>query len=48
MDWFLYDRDLRHEKVKKETLAQVSCEFCETYKNTVFTEHLRETDSETK
>ena len=27
--------------LKKETLAQVfSCEFCETSKNTVFTEHL--------
>ena len=28
--------------IKKETLAQVfSCEFCEIYKNTFFTEHLR-------
>ena len=27
--------------IKKETLAQVfSCEFCETSKNTFFTEHL--------
>ena len=27
--------------LKKETLAQVfSCEFCEIYKNTLFTEHL--------
>ena len=27
--------------IKKETLAQVlSCEFCEIFKNTVFTEHL--------
>ena len=30
--------------IKKETLAQVfSCEFCETSKNTFFTEHLRAT-----
>ena len=28
--------------VKKETLAQVfSCEFCEIFKDTFFTEHLR-------
>ena len=28
--------------MKKETLTQVfSCEFCEIYKNTFFTEHLR-------
>ena len=28
--------------IKKETLAQVfSCEFCEIFKNTFFTEHLR-------
>ena len=27
--------------IKKETLAQVfSCEFCEIFKNTFFTEHL--------
>ena len=32
----------------KETLAQVlSCEFCETFKNTFFTEHLRMTASMT-
>ena len=31
---------------KKETLAQVfSCEFCEIFKNTLFTEHLRVTAS---
>ena len=30
--------------IKKETLAQVfSCEFCENFKNTFFTEHLWET-----
>ena len=33
-DWFLYENGIRHERVKKETLAQVfSCEFCETSKN---------------
>ena len=32
--------------IKKETLAQVfSCEFCEIFKNTIFTEHLRTTAS---
>ena len=32
--------------IKKETLAQVySCEFCETYNSTIFTEHLRMTAS---
>ena len=32
--------------IKKETLAQVlSCEFCESFKNTFFTEHLRTTAS---
>ena len=32
--------------LKKETLAQVfSCEFCEIFKNTFFTEHLRTTAS---
>ena len=32
--------------IDKETLAQVfSCEFCEIYKNTFFTEHFQETDS---
>ena len=30
--------------IKKETLAQVfSCEFCETFKKTLFTEHFRVT-----
>ena len=30
--------------IKKEALAQVfSCEFCEIFKNTFFTEHLRMT-----
>ena len=30
--------------IKKKTLAQVlSCEFCKTFKNAVFTEHLRAT-----
>ena len=34
--------------IKKETRAQVfSCEFCEIFKNTFFTEHLRTTASET-
>ena len=34
--------------MKKETLAQVfSCEFCEIFKNTFFTEHFRETASVT-
>ena len=33
--------------IKKETLAQVfSCKFCETSKNTFFTEHLQVTASE--
>ena len=33
--------------IKKETLAQVySCEFCETFKNTFFREHLRKAASE--
>ena len=33
--------------LKKETLAQVfSCEFCEIFKNTLFTEHLWVTVSE--
>ena len=33
--------------IKKKTLAQVfSCEFCETSKNTFFTEHLQVTASE--
>ena len=32
--------------IKKETLAQVfSCEFCEIFKNTFFTEHLQTTAS---
>ena len=32
--------------INKETLAQVfSCEFCEIFKNTFFTEHLRTTAS---
>ena len=32
--------------LKKESLAQLfSCEFCEIYKNTFFTEHLRTTTS---
>ena len=32
--------------IKKETLAQVfSCEFCEIFKNTFFTEHLWTTAS---
>ena len=32
--------------IKKESLAQVfSCEFCEIFKNTFFTEHLRATVS---
>ena len=27
MDWFLYDRDLRHERVKKDTVKHVkACE----------------------
>ena len=35
--------------IKKESLAQVfSCEFCEFFKNTFFTEHLRVTASETE
>ena len=34
------------EFIKKETRAQVfSCEFCEIFKNTFFTEHLRMTAS---
>ena len=34
--------------IKKETLAQVfSCEFCEVFKNTIFTEHLWTIASET-
>ena len=33
--------------IKKEALAQVfSCEFCEIFKNTFFTEHFRETATE--
>ena len=33
--------------MKKETLTQVfSCDFCEIFKNTVFTEHLRMTASD--
>ena len=33
--------------MKNETLAQVfSCEFCETFKNTSFTDHLQPTASE--
>ena len=33
--------------IKKESVAQVfSCEFCEIFKNTFFTEHLRTTYSE--
>ena len=33
--------------IKKETLAQVfSCDFCEIFQNTFFTEHLRATASE--
>ena len=33
--------------IKKETLAQMfSCEFCETFENTFFTEHLWTTASE--
>ena len=33
--------------IKKQTLAQVfSCEFCEIYKNTFLTEHLRATVSQ--
>ena len=33
--------------IKKEILAQMfSCEFCEIFKNTFFTEHLRTTASE--
>ena len=33
--------------IKKETLAQVfSCELCEIFKNTFFTEHLLATASE--
>ena len=33
-------------QIKKETLVQVfSCEFCEIFKNTFFTEHLRTTAS---
>ena len=33
--------------IKKETLAQMfSCEFCEIFKNTFFTEHLWTTASE--
>ena len=33
--------------IKKETLAQVfSCQFCDIFKNTFFTEHLRATASE--
>ena len=33
--------------IKKETLAQVfSCEFCEIFKNTFFTERLQVTDSD--
>ena len=32
--------------IKNETLAQVfSCKFCEIFKNTSFTKHLRETAS---
>ena len=35
-----------HDFIKKETLAQVLfCEFCEIFKNTFFTEHLRATAS---
>ena len=35
--------------LKKETLAQVfSCEFCEIFKSTIFTEHLWMTASLTK
>ena len=34
--------------LRKKTLAQVfSCEFCEIYKDTFFTEHLRTTTSAT-
>ena len=33
--------------IKRETLAQVFfCEFCEVFKNTIFTEHLLKTASE--
>ena len=33
--------------IKKETLAQMfSCEFCEMFKKTFFTEHFRKTASE--
>ena len=31
--------------IKKGTLALFSCEFCENFQNTFFTEHLRETAS---
>ena len=35
--------------LKKESLAQVfSCEFCQIFKNTFFTEHLRKTNSSTQ
>ena len=37
MDWCLYNNGLRHERVKKDTLAQVlSCELCEFFKNTSY------------
>ena len=39
-------QSLFFNKVKKETLAQVfSCEFCENFKNTFFTEHVWTTGS---
>ena len=42
-DWFLYDKEACNF-IKKETLVHMfSCEFCETFKSTFFTEHLRAT-----
>ena len=42
-------RKIHRKTPVRETLAEVFyCEFCEIFKNTIFTEHLRETASENK
>ena len=41
------DQQQAYSYIKKETLAQVfSCEFCENFKNNIFTEHLQTAASE--
>ena len=40
MNWFLYDRDLRHEKVKQNKRRQVKRRYYFVFHNFVFQQHI--------